>query len=161
MSIDRIPLPIDRGGLWLCARRDVAADPDGALAWAEAHAIVCLLPIDELEMHAPDYVVWLREHRGGKALWFPVSNFGAPSAAVALPFLRMIEARVRAGEGVLMHCAAGQGRAGTMAVAVLMLLGLTRDAAVLTVRSHRTFAGPGTASQVAFVLDLEEALRAR
>ena len=48
-----------------------------------------------------------------------------------------------------------------MAVAVLMLLGLTRDEAVLTVRSHRTFAGPGSASQVAFVLDVEETLRAR
>ena len=161
MSIDRIPLPIDRGGLWLCARRDVAADPDGALAWAEAHAIVCLLPVDELEMQAPDYLGWLREHRGRKALWFPVSNYTAPSAAAALPFLRMVEARLRAGDGVLMHCAAGQGRAGTMAVALLMLLGLTRDEAVLAVRSHRTFAGPGSSSQVAFVLDVEETLRAR
>jgi protein-tyrosine phosphatase len=72
----------------------------------------------------------------------------------------MVEARLRAGEGVLMHCAAGQGRAGTMAVAVLMLLGLPMDEAVLVVRSHRTFAGPGSSSQVAFVLDIQEALRA-
>lgn len=112
-------------------------------------------------MQAPDYLGWLREHRGRKALWFPVSNYTAPSAAAALPFLRMVEARLRAGDGVLMHCAAGQGRAGTMAVALLMLLGLTRDEAVLAVRSHRTFAGPGSSSQVAFVLDVEETLRAR
>ena len=46
-----------------------------------------------------------------------------------------------------------------MAVAVLMLLGLSREDALLTVRSHRAFAGPGNASQVNFVLDLEETLR--
>lgn len=158
MTIDRIPLPIDGGGLWLCARRDVADDPDAALAFTGAHAIACLLPADELEMHAPQYLDWLRRNRGGKALWFPVSNYGAPGASVAIPFLRMIEARLRAGEGVLMHCAAGQGRAGTMAVAVLMLLGVPRHEAVLTVRSHRAFAGPGNASQVNFVLDLEVTL---
>lgn len=159
MSIDRIPLPIATGSLWLCARRDVANDPDAAMAWAEAHAIACLLPVEELELHAPAYLEWLRTHRNTKALWFPVSNYGAPSARQALPFLRMVEERLHAGEGVLMHCAAGQGRAGTMAVAVLMLLGLSREEAVLTVRSHRAFAGPGNASQVNFVLDLEETLR--
>ena len=158
MSIDRIPLPIDRGSLWLCARRDVAADPDAALAWADAHAIACLLPIDELETHAAGYLDWLREHRAGRALWFPVSNYGAPPASAAIPFLRMIEARLLAGEGVVMHCAAGQGRAGTMAVAVLLLLGVPREEALLTVRSHRAFAGPGNASQVNFVLDLEATL---
>jgi protein-tyrosine phosphatase len=160
VSIDRIPLPLERGALYLCARRDVADDPDAALAFAQAHAIACLLPIDELEMGAPEYLEWLRTNRAGKALWFPVSNYSAPGASVALPFLRMVEARLRAGEGVVMHCAAGQGRAGTMAVAVLMLLGVPRDEAVMTVRSHRVFAGPGTASQVNFVLDLEATLRA-
>jgi protein-tyrosine phosphatase len=160
MSIDRIPLPIAGGALWLCARRDVASDPDAALSATEAHAIACLLPIDELEMSTPGYLEWLRANRGGRALWFPVSNYSAPGASVALPFLRMIEARLHASEGVVMHCAAGQGRAGTMAVAVLMLLGVARDEAVLTVRSHRAFAGPGNAAQVNFVLDLEAELRA-
>jgi protein-tyrosine phosphatase len=159
VSIDRIPLPLDHGALFLCARRDVAGDPEAALAFAEAHAIACLLPIDELETSAPAYLEWLRANRAGKALWFPVSNYSAPGASIALPFLRMVEARLRAGEGVVMHCAAGQGRAGTFAVAVLMVLGVPRDQAVLTVRSHRAFAGPGSASQVNFVLDLEETLR--
>jgi protein-tyrosine phosphatase len=158
VSIDRIPLPLDRGALWLCARRDVAADPDGALERAGAHAIACLLPIEELEMQAPAYLEWLRAHRAGKALWFPVSNYGAPPASVAIPFLRMIEARLHAGEGVVMHCAAGQGRAGTMAVAVLMLLGVSREQALATVGAHRMFAGPGNAAQVNFVLDLEATL---
>jgi len=161
VSIDRIPLPIESGALWLCGRRDVASDPDAALAWANAHVIACLLPVDELLAQSPSYLDWLRDHRGGKALWFPVSNFGAPSARTALPYLRMIEARLRAGEGVVMHCAAGQGRAGTMAVGVLMLLGVRREAAVTTVRSHRSFAGPGSSAQVAFVLDLEALLSGR
>ena len=50
-----------------------------------------------------------------------------------------------------MHCAGGQGRAGTMAACVLMALGQPADDAVRTVASHRVFAGPGNAAQWALV----------
>ncbi|MEX0848055.1 MAG: protein-tyrosine phosphatase family protein, partial [Ilumatobacteraceae bacterium] len=49
------------------------------------------------------------------------------------------------------HCAAGIGRAGTTAVALLVLLGMTVDDALQHVRAHRPMAGPEVGSQLQFV----------
>lgn len=152
MSIDRIPLPRTEGALWLCGRNDVGPDPEAAMTWADdATTIVCLNQIDELNMRYPHYVEWLRSNLGGRAIWFPIENFHAPSARSVMPILRMITDRLEAGEGVVMHCAAGQGRAGTMAACVLMALGESPADAVRTVASNRVFAGPGNANQWALV----------
>ena len=161
MSIDRVPLPGTDGALWLCARKDVAPDPDAALAWADgASTVVCLLPVNELETRCPEYVEWLRANRAQRALWFPIRDFSAESADATMPFLRIVVDRLEAGEGVLMHCALGQGRAGTMAVCLLMLLGATPDDALRTVAAHRAFAGPATGSQWALVEDVARTLAA-
>jgi hypothetical protein len=152
VSIDRIPLPRTDGALWLCARNDVAPDPGAAMAYADgASTIVCLTGVDELARRFSPYVAWLREHRGGQAIWFPIENFSAPSARRVMPIVRMIVDRLESGEGVLVHCAAGQGRAGTIAACVLIALGQTTDEAVRTVASNRVFAGPGNAAQWALV----------
>jgi hypothetical protein len=151
VSIDRIPLPRTEGALWLCGRNDVGPDPEAALRFADdATTIVCLNGVDELHRY-PGYVEWLRTQRGGRAIWFPIDNFGAPSARSVIPVVRMIVERLEAGEGVVMHCAAGQGRAGTMATCVLMALGDDAHQALRTVAANRTFAGPGTATQWALV----------
>jgi len=152
MAIDRIPLPRTKGALWLCGRKDVGPDPEAALRWADdSTTIVCLNHVEELAMRFPDYVDWLRANLGRRAIWFPVQNYNAPSPRMVLPVVRMITDRLEAGEGVVMHCAAGQGRAGTMATCVLMALGQSPADAVRTVASHRAFAGPGSPSQWALV----------
>jgi protein-tyrosine phosphatase len=152
VSIDRIPLPRPKGNLWLCGRNDVGPDPEAALRWAdEASTIVCLNHIDELSVRFPAYVEWLRANVGGRAIWFPIENFNAPSPRMVMPVLRTITDRLERGEGVVMHCAAGQGRAGTMAACVLIALGQSPSDAVRTVASHRVFAGPGSAGQWALV----------
>jgi protein-tyrosine phosphatase len=151
VSIDRVPLPRTTGALWLCARKDVAPDPGAALAWAQAATIVCLNHVDELAVRFPDYVAWLRSNMGTRAIWYPIQNFHAPSARSVMPVVRMITDRLERGEGVVMHCAAGQGRAGTMATCVLMALGASTADAVRTIATHRVFAGPASASQWALV----------
>lgn len=152
MSIDRIPLPSTDGALWLCGREDIARDPEAALSYADgATTVVCLLPSEELEMRYPTYVEWLRDNKAGRALWFPVRNFRAESADATMPFLRMIVDRLEAGEGVVMHCAMGQGRAGTMAVCLLMMLGARKNEALRTVAEHRLAAGPAGHWQWALV----------
>lgn len=158
MSADRIPLPRTEGALWLCALRDVAHDPEQMLAATGASTIVCLNQREELEGRAPAYVEWLRANQPGRALWFPIRNFRAESAAATMPFLQMIIDRLERGEGVVMHCAMGQGRAGTMAVGVLMMLGASADDALRTVAAHRMYAGPGESSQWALVDDLARTL---
>ena len=142
MSIDRIPLPRTDGALWLTSRDEVAPDPEAALSFADgATTIVCLNQIRELETRFPTYLEWLRANKAGRALWFPIRDFRAESAAATMPFLQMIVARLEAGEGVVMHCAMGQGRAGTMAVCLLMMLGASMDDALRTVAANRAFAG--------------------
>ena len=158
MSVDRIPLPSADGTLWLCSLRDVAHDPEAMLAYTDASTIVCLNERSELERREPSYIDWLRTHQPGRALWFPIRNFRAESAAATMPFLRMIVDRLGAGEGVVMHCAMGQGRAGTMAVCLLMMLGATRAEALHTVATNRAFAGPGDSSQWALVDDVAREL---
>lgn len=161
MSIDRIPLPRTDGALWLCSKRDIGPDPEAALAAAGgATTAVCLNHVEELVGSYPDYVTWLREHSPGRALWFPIRNFGAESADATLPLVDLIAERLEAGEGVLMHCAMGQGRAGTIAACVLMRLGAARDDALRTVAEHRVFAGPQDGRQWDLVDDVARAVGA-
>lgn len=141
--------------------RDVADDPDAVLAFTRASTIVCLNEREELERRASGYIDWLRANQPGRALWFPIRNFRAESASATMPFLRMIIDRFEAGEGVVMHCAMGQGRAGTMAVCLLMVLGASRDDALSTVAEHRSFAGPAEASQWALIDDVARDLGQR
>jgi len=155
VSIDRIPLPSTDGALWLCGSDDIALDPDAALAYADgATTVVCLLPIHELEVRYSTYVEWLGANKAGRALWFPIRNFGAESADATMPLLKMIVDRLEAGDGVVMHCAFGQGRAGTIAVCVLMLLGASPGEALSTVAANRVAAGPVGNGQWSLVEDI-------
>ena len=153
MSVDRIPLPADTAGaLWLTSLPEVGADPDATLSLVGAGVVVCLNPRGELERRAPDYVPWLRANQPDRALWFPLRDFAAESADATMPFIEMVVERLP--DGVVMHCALGQGRAGTMAIAVLVALGAGLDDAVSTVAAHRAHAGPASPSQWALVEDV-------
>lgn len=158
MAADRIPLPRTEGSLWLCSLRDVGDEPDAMLRATGAATIVCLNEPGELERRAPAYIDWLRANQPARALWFPIRNFHAESAAATMPFLQMIIERFEAGQGVVMHCQMGQGRAGTMAVCLLMMLGASQPEALRTVAASRTFAGPGEGSQWALVDDVAREL---
>jgi protein-tyrosine phosphatase len=155
VSVDRIPTPV--GALWLAALRDVAPDPEAAMRSVGADVVVCLNQRRELEQRSPGYLAWL-ERAGDRAVWFPVANFGAESAVSTLPVLEVVVDRLRAGGSALMHCAYGQGRAGTMAVCVLMMLGVPSDEAIRTVAEHRAHAGPGQGAQWALVDDVARAV---
>lgn len=158
MSVDQIPLPTTSGRLFLCGLRDIADDPAAVLASTRSTTVVCLNERAELERRAPQYAEWLRAHQPGSALWFPIRNFRAESADATMPFLDLVAERLERGEGVVMHCAMGQGRAGTMGVCLLIRLGASAEDAVRTIAAHRAFAGPGDGSQWALVDDVARAL---
>lgn len=96
--------------------------------------------------------------RAGLHWWqFPIEDFGVPGPE-SLQAWRTLQhellARLRAGEGVLLHCAAGLGRTGTMAATLLKALGDDGETAIARVRQAR----PGTietAAQEAFVRTFE------
>uniref|UniRef100_UPI00389B3A19 ShufPTP n=1 Tax=synthetic construct TaxID=32630 RepID=UPI00389B3A19 len=99
--------------------------------------------------------------RGVEVLHSPIPDFTAPSLEQLLEILRWIEARVREGKKVLIHCMGGLGRSGTVAVAWLMYSkGLPLREALRRVRSLR----PGaveTYEQMEVLKELEKFLRSR
>jgi protein-tyrosine phosphatase len=154
---DAVPLPSGPGGLWLAGKHFIGPDPEGALDRVGATAIVCLNEADELADRYPGYVDWLRDNAPERAVWFPVPDLHAPDVDDATALVAELRRRLDAGATLLMHCGAGIGRAGTLAAAVLMAMGLTREAAVATVAAHRPMAGPEAGAQV----ELLEALDSR
>lgn len=160
-GIDEVPVPAE-GRLWLAGKRYVAPDPAGAAASVTATTVVCLCESFELEERWPHYVDWLEAagasagsssrssagaSPGVRALWWPIPDLHAPPAESARGLVAEITTRLDAGEGVLVHCGAGMGRAGTVAAAVLMHYGLTAHEAVAAVAGARPGAGPEVGAQ--------------
>jgi protein-tyrosine phosphatase len=71
-----------------------------------------------------------------------------------LAFVDSLYERLVAGERLVITCGAGIGRAGTVAVAVLMRAGASLDDAVAIVRAHRPMAGPESGAQLDVLTEL-------
>ena len=160
-GIHEIPLPPGaQGRLWLCGKHVIGPDPEGLLERVGADAVVCLTQEHELAERYPDYVDWLRAQPATRVIWWPIHDLHAPDRERFEPVLADVVARLSAGTGVVVHCAAGIGRAGTTAVAVLVSMGMPLDEALEHVRSHRPSAGPEAGTQLELVRDLAEAMAA-
>lgn len=158
-GIHEIPLPAVRGRLWLCGKHRVAPDPDATLASITADTVVCLTEAHELVDRYPSYVDWLEAASTARAVWFPIHDLHAPNLSDARPFYDDLVMRLRNGDTLLVHCAAGIGRAGTTAVAILQLLGADLEDALATVATHRPMAGPEGGAQRELVQQLAASLR--
>ena len=147
-GVDEVPLPDVPGRLWLCGKHAVGPDVEAVLAQVGADVVVCLNELGELSSRYPDYVEWLRHNQAeGRAEWFPIPDLHVPDVAELDALLTRLQARLAAGEGLIVHCGAGIGRAGTVAVALLLRLGVPLDEALAHVGASRPSAGPQTAIQ--------------
>jgi ADP-ribosyl-[dinitrogen reductase] hydrolase len=139
----------------LAGKRFVCPDPEAALAEIGATTVVCLCEAEELAERYPGYVDWLGANRDSRAVWFPVADLHAPAVACARTFLDGLGGRLASGEGLLMHCGAGMGRAGTMAAGLLLTMGAGLGEALATVAGARPQAGPEAGAQKELLLALE------
>jgi hypothetical protein len=146
-GVDEVPLPVGPGRLWLCGKHAVAPDVEGALARIGADTVVCLNERHELVDRYPDYVAWLTAERGHRAVWHPVPDLHAPEVRDAEVLVDELLRRLALGQGLLLHCGAGFGRAGTTAACLLVLLGAEPDEAINVVAASRPMAGPEAGSQ--------------
>jgi protein-tyrosine phosphatase len=142
---DRVPLPVDQGGLWLCGKHFIGPDVEEALRATGATVVVCLNEAAELAERYPAYVTWLRSDP--RAIWHPIPDLHAPDIGSAIALLRQLRDRIEEGETLLVHCGAGIGRAGTVAAGILLTLGAALDEALAIVAASRPMAGPEAGAQ--------------
>ena len=145
---------ITTGRLFLCGKHAVGPSPDALLAEVGATTVVCLNELHEIEPRYPHYVEWLRANAPGRAVHHPMPDLHAPSSDDLLLLVDSLYERLVAGERLVITCGAGIGRAGTVAVAVLMRAGASLDDAVATVRAHRPMAGPESGAQMDVLTEL-------
>ncbi len=146
-GIDTIPLPRTLGGLSLCGKHAIGPDHQAAMMQCGATTVVCLVEDYELADRYPAYLGWLRSNVGASAVWFPIHDLHAPTLTTTEPFITELVRRLDDGEHLLMHCAAGIGRTGTMATCALMELGVALPDALALVALHRPMAGPEVGAQ--------------
>ena len=155
-GVDEIPLPFGPGRLWLAGKHFVCPDPEAALERTGASVVVCLNELSEFEDRYPEYAPWLIANQPARALWRPVHDLHAPPPEAAAHLLAELHARIEAGDGLLIHCGAGIGRAGTMAAALLVSGGVPLDEALHVVRASRPMAGPEVGAQLDLLVHLED-----
>ena len=146
-GVDELPLPEIPGRLFLCGKHFIGPDPVSATARVGATTVVCLNQRYELDDRYPHYVAWLEARSDHAAIWHPIPDLHAPEFDAAVELVALLQTRLSAGEVLLMHCAAGIGRTGTMAAALLIAMGTTYDDALAMVAASRPMAGPEVGSQ--------------
>ncbi|MEY2399468.1 MAG: hypothetical protein QOJ00_2642 [Actinomycetota bacterium] len=146
-GIDEVPLPSGAGRLWLCGKHLIGPDPEATLLRTGASTVVCLNDEAELVHRFPEYVRWLRANADERAVWWPVHDMHAPGGDGLGSLVSLVRERLDAGEGVVVHCGAGMGRAGSVAAAVLIAYGEQIDDALAHVAVSRPGAGPQTIAQ--------------
>jgi len=155
-GIHEIPLPGVTGKMWLCGKHYIAPRPDEVLQTFNADRVICLVHHHELRSHYSDYVSWLRT--SDRAVWFPIHDLSSPDFDDVVDLYQSVAEQIRSGDAVIVHCAAGIGRAGTLAVGVCQILGMSLDDALLHVRRHRPGAGPEAGQQMEAVRYLADVL---
>lgn len=132
----------------------VGPDPEAALARVGARSILCLCQDHELAARYPAYVTWLREVGPDRARWFPIPDLSVPPLADLVELVDDSIGRLGRGDRLVAHCAAGIGRSGTFATALLIALGVDREAALSLVAASRPTAGPEVGSQADLIVEL-------
>lgn len=97
------------------------------------------------------------ESLGFEYLHLPIPDYHAPTLAQVWTFLKFME-RQRGAGAVMVHCAAGQGRTGTILACALVHRGVSAEEAIRMVRRLRP-PSIDTESQEAFVYTFSRSLQ--
>jgi protein-tyrosine phosphatase len=140
-----------RGGDWL-------DEEMGAWRMAGVDTVASLLTADEAaEMElGEEETASLRN--GMEFAPFPIPDRTAPSGPAVHSFVDGLFVRLRRGESVVVHCRQGVGRAGLIAVALLIEAGLGPEEAIERVSKARGVSVPETAEQRVWIESLGESL---
>ncbi|HJL41723.1 MAG TPA: protein-tyrosine phosphatase family protein [Myxococcales bacterium LLY-WYZ-16_1] len=121
--------------------------------------LVSLQPEQEAALCGLEREAEVADMLGMEFVRHPITDHGVPSSADdTLTLARTLAEQLGAGQGVLLHCYAGIGRAGLMAILTLGAAGLDLNDAVERASKARMLRVPETTTQLAW---LEEAFEQR
>lgn len=134
-------MPRPRGGDWL--EEEIQAWRRGGI-----DLIVSLLTSDEyIDLELVEEESLCRAH-GIEFVSFPIMDRSVPSSMAAFSDLvSMLAGQLANGRKIAVHCRQGIGRAGLVAVCLLLLSGVEQGAALAGVSSARGCAVPETSEQ--------------
>jgi len=145
----KLPIQYD-GGLYLHSmpgRKEALSQSLSEIYYLGISKIVCLAPLEEIKVKSELYADSIEN--GSLPCAFehlPVADYAVPSdPSRFITIAAEVASSVEKGERILVHCAAGIGRTGTFAVAVLVSLGYSLEAALDTVKTVGS--GPETSPQ--------------
>lgn len=152
-----VSLPADvPGTLYLHSmpgRREAFSAACAAIAANRVARVVCLAPLEEIREKSPEYARAIEAGLPFQQVSHPIADYGIPADMKQFADLASSVASVlRHGENALVHCAAGIGRTGMMAIAILLALNVPLDDAQQRVRSAGS--GAETPVQRAFIIAL-------
>ncbi len=136
MPFRPLPLPASvSGAVWLHSMPGRLERWDAFVAEAQRAALtltVCLTPRHEVASMSPAYDAALRQGTlPTRWLHLPMRDFGlADNLRDFRSGVEDIATQLQSGEVVLLHCAAGIGRTGTVAACLLKRLGVPREQAL-------------------------------
>jgi Tyrosine phosphatase family len=155
MTFRALPLPAGvPGTVWLHSmpgRRESWLDFVQRAQAVRLTRIVCLTPWHEVLGGAPAYARAIQD-QSLPCAWqaLPMADFGLSDDAQAFAdAVRELAQATTRGEHLLLHCAHGIGRTGTVAACVLKCLGLSAEDALHTVQ--RAGSNPQSALQSGWV----------
>ena len=142
--------------------RELSADIE-EIESAGIDLIVCLAEEEEIQRKSPEYLQWLRSYSQFFSIPpFPIADYKAPDKerySEYAKFIEQIAESLLGGKRILIHCGAGKGRTGMVAICVLMKLGLSLDEAISNVR--KAGAGPEVPKQWELIRRYEELLHTK
>jgi protein-tyrosine phosphatase len=142
-TFDISQLPVGQGQLALCrmpgAVTPLAADVR-ALADLGATCVLTLTPQAELQKAGSADLAAVLAAQGMDWLHLPIDDFGTPSPAQQADWdalSRMVQARIDKGETIAIHCRAGLGRTGMIALRLMAQHGELPETALARLRASR------------------------
>ena len=149
-----LPSKPNRGDLYLCSMpgRFEALDVflEEMRACDVGH-ILCLVPDAEIARKSPEYATAIQNGElSGKLLRCGIADYGVPAGVDELAqLLDFLVEKLDLGASVVIHCAAGRGRTGMVAILLLARMGICLTEAIATIRLAGS--GPDTLEQWDFI----------